>query len=908
MSQPCIVEQLERRLVLAVSSALLDSWFVSGQGEFAQAIIGQPGGSTTGPNTTWNGQTTPVIGDVQKISCSTTTNTVYVNTPDLASYVMGAWWGNAAQTQPFMNLPKDQNAIYKITLNTTYPQSTHGIFGGGAVALAVNGVVIYNAGDAFSYSHASGTEAGMGGDGLFNRMAEAVESVTFDAGNGHQPGNGQYHYHTNPVALRAQLGDNVDYIGTTDYFPYDPAIYLLHQGEGADGEFREHATGLHHSPIVGWMFDGYPIYGPYGYSSSLDPTSAVARMQSSYALRAITDRTTLPGWAAQLAGNKLGPAATATAADGVYVMTSVQQGQYAGPAVSGTYPLGRYGEDYAYVPGSGNLDQYGGRYCKTPEFPNGTYAYFIPIGADGSPVFPYAVNRQTYGPPNGSGKVAAITEPVTVSFNVATNVAPVVAGPAGVSLPRSGTLAFTGVNAIAISDVDAADEESIALSVTAGTLSVDLSGVLASHVTATAGASGSSTITLRGGVALLNAALATLTYTAPASGQSATLSVQANDGSAANNLSATLATTITLVNALPSATFAAISSPRTTSIDSIGITFSEAVTGFDMGDLRLTRNGGAVSLASATLTGGGTGWTLGSVSALTSADGDYELKLTASGSGITDSDGGGLAADASRSWKIDTTITVAAGQTVTDATAYAGGFQLVKRGPGTLILTAASSFAGGTRLEAGEIVVRNVAALGTGPVWVSAAATLTLDVGAVGVVVSSLSLDADGLIDLGYGRMVIAAGGIAESTLRQRLAAGYGGGAWAGGSGITSSIAAATPGRGVGYLFDGDGGTTVAFAANGDTNLDGVVDILDIANTLSSGKFDAGTEASWLDGDFNADGILDILDIGELFASELLDRGPYLPSGLSPLEAMFAGLAFEAATTGRPKKGASAAT
>lgn len=73
------------------------------------------------------------------------------------------------------------------------------------------------------------------------------------------------------------------------------------------------------------------------------------------------------------------------------------------------------------------------------------------------------------------------------------------------------------------------------------------------------------------------------------------------------------------------------------------------------------------------------------------------------------------------------------------------------------------------------------------------------------------------------------------------------------------------------------------------------------------GKFDAGTEASWLDGDFNADGILDILDRGELFASELLDRGPYLPPGLSPLEAMFAGLAFEPATTGRPKKGVFAA-
>ena len=671
-------ELLERRLALAVSPALVNSWFVSGQGEFAQSIIGQPGGSTIGPSTTWTGQTTPVLGDVQKVSCSTTANTVYVNTPDLASYVMGAWWGNAAHTQPFMNLPKDQNAIYKITLTTTYPQATHGVLGGGAVALAVNGVVIYNAGDAFSYSHASGTDVGMAGDGLFNRMAEAVESVTFDAGNGHQPGNGQYHYHTNPVALRAQLGDNVDYVGTTDYFPYDPAIYLLHQGEGADGDFRERAADLHHSPIVGWMFDGYPIYGPYGYASPLDPTSSVKRMESSFAIRSITARTTLPGWAAQLAGANLGAAATATATDGVYTMTAQQQAQYAGPAVGSSYPLGRYGEDYAYVPGSGDLDQFCGRWCKTPEFPNGTYAYFVPIDAGGNPVFPFLVNRQMYGQPNGSGKVTSITEPVTVAFNVATNAAPVVTGPAGVSLPQSGSLVFAGANAIVVSDVDAADEESIALTVSAGTLSVDLTGVLTSHVVVTAGTNGGSTMTLKGGVSLLNAALATLTYRAPASGLSATLTVQANDGGAANNLSATLTTTIALVNALPTASFADVSSPRTTPVGSIAITFSEPVTGFDAGDLQLTRDGSGVSLASAFLTGGGASWTLGGLASSTAADGTYVLALAAAGSGIVDVDGGGLAANSSRSWTLDTSITVPAGQTVTDDTVRTGGFQLVK--------------------------------------------------------------------------------------------------------------------------------------------------------------------------------------------------------------------------------------
>jgi len=768
-SRSLLFERLESRALLAVSPALLNSWFVSGQGEFAQVIVGQQGGSTVGPSTTWTGQTTAVLGDVQKISASTTTNSVYVNTPDLASYVMGAWWGNTAQTQPFINLPKDQNAIYKITLNTTYPQSTHGVLGGGPVALAVNGVVIYNAGDAFSYSHASGTEIN-NGDGLFNRMAEAVESVTFDAGNGHQPGNGQYHYHTDPVALRAQLNDNIDYVGTTDYFPYDPAIYLLHQGEGTDGDFREHTTDLHHSPIIGWMFDGYPIYGHYGYSSPLDPMSAVTRMQSSYSLRSITDRTTLPGWAAQLAGNKLGATAANTATTGTYTMTTQQQALYAGPAVSASYPLGRYGEDYAYVPGSGNLDQYCGRWCKTPEFPNGTYAYFVPIDAAGDPIFPFLVNRQMYGQPNGSGKVTSITETVTVAFNVATNVAPVATGPAGVSLAQSGSLTFTGANAIAISDVDAAEEESVALSVTAGTLAVNLTGTLASRVTVTAGANGSAAMTLKGDVSLLNAALSTLTYTAPASGTSATLTVQANDGSVANNLSTTLTTAITLSPAL--------------------------------------------------------------------------------------------------------VVTVAAGQTVVDSTVRSGAGQLVKQGAGTLVLSAAATFSGGTVVEQGEVVIRNTAALGTGSLTVRAGAKVRLDIGAATVPVSALALDATGKVDLGTGKIVLA-GGWNAADMRAKILAGFGDGSWNGTSGITSSAAAATPYRAVGWINNGDGSLTLSFAADGDTNLDGYVDLSDLMNILASGKYNTGAAADWADGDCTLDGYVDLSDLMNILASGLYGQGPY---------------------------------
>lgn len=898
-------ERLENRALLAVSPALLNSWFVAGQGQFAQVYVGQPGGTVVGPSTTWSTQSSPVIGDVQKVSFSTTTDSVYVNTPDLASYVMGAWWGNTAQTQPFINLPKDQNATFRITLNSTYPSTTHSIAGNGPIGIAVNGVVFYNAGDAFTYAHASATEANPG-DGLFNRLAEAVEAVTFDVGNGHQPGNGQYHYHENPVALRAQLDDNVDYVGTTNYFPYDPAVYYLTHGEGADGDFRERTAGLHHSPIIGWMFDGYPVYGPYGYSDPNDPASAVVRMQSSFALRSITTRTTLPGWAAQMAGGKLGPGAAGTAADGVYTMTTTQQGQYAGPAVSATYPLGRYGEDFAYVPGSGHLDQFNGRWCRTPEFPNGTYAYFATVDAAGAPAFPYLVHRQYYGQTNGSGKVTSITEPVTVSFNVATNTAPVVSGPGSFTVAQSATRALAGSLRVGVADVDEATVESVALAVTAGTLNLDLAGPLAGRVTIVSGGNHAAAVTISGALDELNAALATLTYTAPASGLSATLTVQANDGSAANNLSATLATSITLDNVPPTAAIAAVASPRTAALASVAITFSEAVTGFDKADLVLTRDGTPVPLTAATLTGSGASWSVGGLADLTAMNGAYVLTVVAAGSGIVDVDGGGLAANASASWTMDASVTVPAGQTETNSTGYSGAFQLVKRGAGRLVLAAAGSNTGGTVVEAGELVVRDVAALGSGSVRIAAGARLTLDLGPGGVSIPALVLDAAGLIDLGFGRLAIAAGGVAESELRARVIAGRADGSWRGTAGITSSAAATTASRAVGCVVDDSGGAIVAFAATADANVDGIVDVLDAAAITAGGGFNTGLSAEWSTGDFNYDGIVDVLDVADFMGTGLFNEGSYLPAAsgaavLSATDLAFAELMVLDATTVRTK-------
>jgi hypothetical protein len=113
------------------------------------------------------------------------------------------------------------------------------------------------------------------------------------------------------------------------------------------------------------------------------------------------------------------------------------------------------------------------------------------------------------------------------------------------------------------------------------------------------------------------------------------------------------------------------------------------------------------------------------------------------------------------------------------------------------------------------------------------------------------------------------------------IRAGFGDGSWNGASGITSSVVAADVAasvvRAVGWLDNGDGSVTFAFAAPGDTNLDWSVDILDAANFLSFGKFDTGLPASWLEGDFSYDGVVDILDAADFFATNLFDAGPYNP-------------------------------
>ena len=89
--------------------------------------------------------------------------------------------------------------------------------------------------------------------------------------------------------------------------------------------------------------------------------------------------------------------------------------------------------------------------------------------------------------------------------------------------------------------------------------------------------------------------------------------------------------------------------PHVGAIDTLSISFSEPVTGFDISDLTLTLGGGVNLLAesAAPSSSDGMNWTLSGLSSLTSIAGSYTLALNASGSGINDLAGNPLAAGAS---------------------------------------------------------------------------------------------------------------------------------------------------------------------------------------------------------------------------------------------------------------------
>jgi len=367
---------------------LLASWFTENSGQYAR--IYQTQADIAPPATTWTiwsrgagVQSSPVYAGVHQVDYSA--DWVYIHTSGLGSHIMGPWYLDAAKLADFPNFPSNTAATYRFPRTPVIPASKT-LFGGGTVGYFVDGISLFDIRDAF-YWNGTGDVSGTGN---WNRDAFVNEGVTFDNAGAHQAGN-NHHYHANPRALRHLLGDHVD---------YDPST----------NTYTERTDPPHHSPILAWVRDGLPLYGPYGYGEPMNAASPVRRMISGFVLRngqngttnlAATGRTTIPLWASR--------------AYGVPVNQS-------GPAVSVAYPLGRYLEDNDYRGDLGetlgtqfDLNEYNVRYCVTPEFPGGTWAYFLCIAEDGTPVFPYQVGRSYFGSPTG-GAVTTVAEPVATSF------------------------------------------------------------------------------------------------------------------------------------------------------------------------------------------------------------------------------------------------------------------------------------------------------------------------------------------------------------------------------------------------------------------------------------------------------------------------------------------------------------
>jgi hypothetical protein len=380
---------------IAQADPQLTSWYTDDSGQYARVYQSVADETSRTVSKTWSRgsgfQNTPTYAGVSKIVHST--NWVYIRTTGLASHIMGPWYLDAAKSANFPNFPSNTAKIYRIPRTPTIP-TTKLLTGLGASGCMVNGVSMFDMRDAFSYVNASATDStpvnGLTGDGVWNRDGYHNEGVTFDAALAHQAGN-NYHYHAQPIGLRYQLGDHVDYNATTNRYTESTSAVAKH------------------SPILAWAADGLPVYGPYGYSSPLNANSGVRRMVSGFVLRNgsfgttnlnTTGRTTLPSWAQRIQ--------TVTFKNG--------------PAINGTYLLGHYIEDFDYLGDRGytqgvdfDLNEQNVRWCVTPEYPSGTYAYFTTINADGTPAYPYTTGRQYYGNPTGG--ISTIAETVTTYFN-----------------------------------------------------------------------------------------------------------------------------------------------------------------------------------------------------------------------------------------------------------------------------------------------------------------------------------------------------------------------------------------------------------------------------------------------------------------------------------------------------------
>jgi hypothetical protein len=228
------------------------------------------------------------------------------------------------------------------------------------------------------------------------------------------------------------------YTGPDGDYRYNDSTFITANAWGSVSGFTngEYTQVDGHSKIIGWAQDGYPIYGPWGYIDPEDPLSGTQKMVSSYfpgstgSDRPVAKTVTVAASAISTSilsvdstyglnpGMRVGMNSAGITPGSAWIIscglqTAVGPGNYVstayqvqlntnvtvdiGDTIEFEFIAGTFIEDYSYVEGLGDLDRFNGRYCVTPEFPDGTYAYFATQDPVETPVYPYFVGSAFYG-------------------------------------------------------------------------------------------------------------------------------------------------------------------------------------------------------------------------------------------------------------------------------------------------------------------------------------------------------------------------------------------------------------------------------------------------------------------------------------------------------------------------------
>lgn len=323
-----------------------------------------------------SGNSTPfpmsVLSNCQQVRYTSTD--VYINATGIPSYPTGIFSGDGNN-----NLAGNQNAIYKLPLNPTQNTGTPTATSGGNNGIFINGVSLFDYRDGVAYS-ASATNGicggppgnptcpgGMGATQAWNRDAIPAERLGFDCAKGHPAGT-NYHHHQNPSAFKYDATTSNTYSSICSLYDSE-GLYVINPNV--------------HSPLIGYAYDGFPIYGAYAYTN-LNGTGAITRMKSSYQLKNQTTRTN-------------GPAV----------------GQTIGTQ---TFFNGYFREDYEFVAHPSDptyLDEHNGRICITPDYPLGIYCYFATVNSDNSSAYPYLIGPTFYGNKTGAKVTTVPTTGIT---------------------------------------------------------------------------------------------------------------------------------------------------------------------------------------------------------------------------------------------------------------------------------------------------------------------------------------------------------------------------------------------------------------------------------------------------------------------------------------------------------------